>query len=93
MVASQTRAASIVAGDTDWAVDLCDHSHGFTVSDVLNETNEPASNRRWVQRLLTEYSRSISVPVVFYGDATAALSPRTSGYAFAILNTARFGWC
>ena len=85
MVASQTRAASIVAGDTDWAVDLCDHSHGFTVSDVLNETNEPASNRRWVQRLLTEYSRSISVPVVFYGDATAALSPRTSGYAFAIL--------
>ena len=85
MVASQTRAASIVAGDTDWAVDLCDHSHGFTVSDVLNETNEPASNRRWVQRLLTEYSRSISVPVVFYGDATAALSPRTSGYAFAVL--------
>ena len=85
MVASQTRAASVVAGDVDWVVDLCDHSHGFTVSDVLNETNEPASNRVWVQRALTEYSRSISVPVVFYGDATDALSPRTSGFAFAIL--------
>ena len=76
----------MLAGGDTWSVDLNQHSHGFTLSDTLNETNEPASARRWVQRLLTEYSQSISVPVVFYGDATDALEPRTSGYAFMVLS-------
>ena len=85
MAASETRNARVLAGGDTWAIDLNDHSHGFTSGDTLNETNEPASSRRWVQRLLTEYSRTVSVPVVFYGDATDALSPRTSGYSFVVL--------
>ena len=85
MTASETRFARVLAGGDNWAIDLNEDSHGFTSGDTLNETNEPASSRRWVQRLLTEYSRTISVPVVFYGDATDALIPRTNGYSFAVL--------
>lgn len=85
MVASKTDAARILAGDADWFADLTAESHGFSSGDTLNETNKPASTRRWVQRLLTEYSRSINVPEVFYGDATAALESRSAGYAFVVL--------
>ena len=94
MTATETRAARVIAGSDTWAIDLNQHSHGFTSSDTLNETNEPASERRWVERLLTEYSRTISVPVVFYGEATEALAPRTNGVSLLVLGDAgaEQGW-
>ena len=94
MTATETRAARVIAGSDTWAIDLNQHSHGFTSSDTLNETNEPASERRWVERLLTEYSRTISVPVVFYGEATEALAPRTNGVSLLVLGAAgaEQGW-
>ena len=80
MVATQTRHSRVLVGGDTWSYDLNLDSHGFTVNDTLNETNEPASARPWVERLLTEYSRTTSVPTIFYGDATEALSPRTESF-------------
>ena len=88
MVATQTRHSRVLVGGDTWSHDLNLDSHGFTLNDTLNETNEPASARPWVERLLTEYSRTISVPTIFYGDATEALSPRTEGISLAVLGDA-----
>lgn len=88
MAATTTKSCRVLVGGDTWAYDLNQHSHGFDSTDTLNQTDEAASDRVWVERLLTEYSRQISIPNLFYGDASKALSIRNSGFAILVLGDA-----
>ena len=81
-----TEDTDLVIGDDTWVIDLGEHSNGFTVTDTAVGTpGAPATRRYWIDKNLTEQSRSLNVPVLYYGDATDALSQREEGTLIAVI--------